>query len=163
MSYAQEFASRYTAAHKRLMGLPSTRQRYVPTPLIVKPPPPRIRPTLSPDTPRIILKPTLKQLLTWVAQKEGIDSVQITGIRRNKKIVQPRQIFYYLAYVYSDASFTQISRFCNRDHTTVIAGYQRVCGWIKEDSLWCSHIREYTDQLDQLVQGECKICPFCGK
>jgi hypothetical protein len=163
MSYAQDLASRYNAAHKRLMGLPSPRQRYTPTPPIVKPPPPRIRSTLSPETPKIVLKPTLKQLLDWIAKHEGVGCGDIVGPRRNKLVVTPRKIFYYLAYIYSDQSFTKISNYCNRDHTTVIDGFHRLCAEIKTNSGLRSHIAQYTDQLDLLVQGECKICPFCGK
>lgn len=57
----------------------------------------------------------------------GIGKADFVSIRRAPRIVQARQLFYWLAKTYTSFSFPQIGHFCGgKDHSTVIHGYRKI-------------------------------------
>jgi len=76
---------------------------------------------------------TLEEVIRAVADFYGLEPEQLKGRCRAKKIVVPRQIAMYLARQETDASFPQIGEAFNRDHTTVLHGYEKISDQISRD------------------------------
>ena len=68
-----------------------------------------------------------------VAKYFSIDKNELEGQKRSNDIAFPRQIAMYLCREVIGMSFPQIgSEFGNRDHSTVMHGYNKICSQIKE-------------------------------
>ncbi|MBP9827238.1 chromosomal replication initiator protein DnaA [Candidatus Saccharibacteria bacterium] len=79
------------------------------------------------STPSGRRKPSPKQVLTETALYYGVSIEDLTGKRRNKDIVMPRQIAMYLLRSELDLSYPQIGgHLGGRDHTTVMHGCDKV-------------------------------------
>ena len=62
-----------------------------------------------------------------VAEQYDITPADITGNKRNSKIVYPRQIAMYLCHEMLDMPLTQIGTYLGkRDHTTIIHGIKKI-------------------------------------
>ncbi|MBQ9827923.1 MAG: chromosomal replication initiator protein DnaA [Lachnospiraceae bacterium] len=77
---------------------------------------------------------TLERILSVVAEHYGADTTVLKGKRRNAEIVQPRQIYMYLAKKYTDNSLQAIGGYIGgKDHTTVSYGADRIEEDMKKD------------------------------
>jgi len=77
----------------------------------------------------------LRTVQTAVARKFNVGVEDITGPKRSKEIVLPRQIAMYLTRQMTDASLPCIGRaFGGRDHTTVLHSIEKVKQLIESDS-----------------------------
>ena len=56
----------------------------------------------------------------------SIGKAEFTSIRRNPRLVEARQVFYWFAKRCTSFSFPQIGHFCGKDHSTVIHGFRKV-------------------------------------
>ena len=56
----------------------------------------------------------------------GIGKAEFASIRRNPRLVEARQVFYWVAKRFTSFSFPQIGHFCGKDHSTVIHGFRKV-------------------------------------
>ena len=56
----------------------------------------------------------------------SIGKAEFTSIRRNPRLVEARQVFYWFAKRFTGFSFPQIGHFCGKDHSTVIHGFRKV-------------------------------------
>jgi chromosomal replication initiator protein len=80
-------------------------------------------------------KVTLDQILQVVAAHYRVSVDQLRGNSRSRAIAFPRQMAMYLAREETDASFPQIGAFLgNRDHTTILYGYEKIAGIVETDS-----------------------------
>lgn len=61
-----------------------------------------------------------------VARSYGLAPVDIMGTRRQSHIVAARHVAQYLARRITGMSFPELGRAFNRDHSTIIHGWQRV-------------------------------------
>jgi len=69
----------------------------------------------------------LRMVQTAVARKFNVSVDDLTGQKRNKEIVMPRQVAMYLARQLTDASLPCIGRaFGGRDHSTVLHSIEKV-------------------------------------
>ncbi|MGD9570512.1 MAG: chromosomal replication initiator protein DnaA [Thermoleophilia bacterium] len=70
---------------------------------------------------------TIELIQSEVCRSHSVTLAELTGDKRTRRIVQPRQIAMYLARELTDASLPQIGRaFGGRDHTTVMYAVQKV-------------------------------------
>ena len=70
---------------------------------------------------------TIELIQSEVCRVEGLSLAELTGDKRTRRVVRPRQIAMYLARELTDASLPQIGRaFGGRDHTTVMYAVQKV-------------------------------------
>ena len=68
-----------------------------------------------------------------VAKYFSIDKEDLAGSKRSNDIAFPRQIAMYLCREIANMSFPQIGvAFGNRDHSTVMHGYNKICKEMKE-------------------------------
>jgi chromosomal replication initiator protein len=73
-------------------------------------------------------------VIEQVSKFYDVDTEDITGRSRNKKVMRPRQVCMYLAREETRASLPQIGRALgNRDHSTVLHGYEKIANLIEED------------------------------
>ncbi|MCA9938299.1 MAG: chromosomal replication initiator protein DnaA [Anaerolineales bacterium] len=80
-------------------------------------------------------KVTVSQVLAAVANHYRITLDALTGSSRSRAVAFPRQMAMYLARTETDASFPQIGGYLgNRDHTTVLYGYEKIAGIIETDA-----------------------------
>lgn len=56
----------------------------------------------------------------------GVSKLELESIRRDKKLVAARHVFFWLAKRYTSHSFPLIGSWCGRDHTTVMHGVNKV-------------------------------------
>ena len=79
---------------------------------------------VSPDKKKII---TPEYIISVVAEHFNVSSADLSGNKRNSKIVVPRQIAMYLCRDLIDTSLKTIGKSLgNRDHTTVMHGIEKV-------------------------------------
>lgn len=72
-------------------------------------------------------KPSPKQVIEEIAQYYGLSSDDLSGKRRSKDVVLPRQIAMYILRSELDLSFPQIGgHLGGRDHTTIMHGCDKV-------------------------------------
>ena len=76
--------------------------------------------------------PTLREIINAVARHFGVSAVEILADRREKRIVQPRQIVCWLACELTPHATTIIGRYLNKDHTTVISARRKIDRLISE-------------------------------
>ncbi|WP_420415270.1 helix-turn-helix domain-containing protein [Roseibium sp.] len=70
--------------------------------------------------------PTLAEIITYVAGKHRVAIEDLKSPRRTRKLVRPRQEFYYLARQRTPFSYPDIAEFCGgRDHSTVFDGARK--------------------------------------
>jgi chromosomal replication initiator protein len=70
---------------------------------------------------------TVGQVITAVCTHYNISPEELTGAGRSRVISHPRQIAMYLARTETDASLPEIgTELGNRDHTTILYGYEKV-------------------------------------
>ena len=79
---------------------------------------------ISPNDKRLV---TPELIISMVAEQYDITPADITGNKRNSKIVYPRQIAMYLCHEMLDMPLTQIGTYLGkRDHTTIIHGIKKI-------------------------------------
>jgi chromosomal replication initiator protein len=75
-----------------------------------------------------------QHVIDEVTKFYGIEASDITGRSRNKAVILPRQVCMYLSREETKASLQQIGQALgNRDHTTVLHGYDKIAALIEED------------------------------
>ena len=77
----------------------------------------------------------LKDIIKVVAEHYNLKVSDLTGTRRTKHIVQPRQMAIYLAKNLTTRSMPDIGRAFNRDHTTVIHSIRRMDKLLKQNAV----------------------------
>ncbi|MFV0528395.1 MAG: chromosomal replication initiator protein DnaA [Lachnospiraceae bacterium] len=83
-----------------------------------------LRDIISPDERKII---TPEYIISVVAEHYDISVSDLSGGRRNAKIVLPRQIAMYLCREMTDTPLKSIGSYLgNRDHTTVMHGCEKI-------------------------------------
>ncbi|MFA5447521.1 MAG: chromosomal replication initiator protein DnaA [Sphaerochaeta sp.] len=84
---------------------------------------------------------SIDTIIKVVGQYFNVSSFEIKGKKKNKSIVQPRQIAMYLARDITDFSTTEIgTEFGGRDHTTVMHSYDRVESLMKGDEAFTNTV-----------------------
>lgn len=80
-----------------------------------------------------------------------VDRDDLTGKKKNKEIVDPRQITMYLITEILDTPLVVIGRvFGNRDHTTVMHARDKVTRQLKDDS----NLRAQISELKELIKSK---------
>ena len=77
---------------------------------------------------------TPQLIMEIVAEHYNITVSDILSRKKNKEIANPRQICMYLARKYTEYSLQSIGKTMgNRDHTTVLHGYEKIMDLIQKD------------------------------
>ncbi|HTI33069.1 MAG TPA: chromosomal replication initiator protein DnaA [Miltoncostaea sp.] len=83
-----------------------------------------------------------------VCRYYNVSHEEITGDKRTRRIVLPRQVAMYLSRELTDASLPQIGRaFGGRDHTTVMYAVQKVTGQMSGEGEVLTAVRDLTGRL----------------
>lgn len=91
---------------------------------------------------------TVPIIQTIVADYFDLTVDDLTGTRRNKQIVTPRQIAMYLARELTQESLPQIGRaFGGRDHTTVMHSTEKIEGAIGDDLILEQQVQDIRERL----------------
>ena len=87
-------------------------------------------------------------VLEKVSKYYNVTPDDITGRSRNQQVMRPRQVCMYLAREDTLASLPQIGKTLgNRDHTTVLHGYEKISTLIEEDPKLRSEILTIRERL----------------
>jgi len=87
---------------------------------------------ISPNEKKVI---TTEFIVEIVAEHYNITPAEIYSKDKSRNYSYPRQIVMYLSRRLTDISVTEIGRILgNRDHSTVLHGYDKVVGDMKKDS-----------------------------
>jgi chromosomal replication initiator protein len=77
---------------------------------------------------------TVGDVITAVARHYGLSVTALCGSGRARTISLPRQVCMYLARTETSASLPEIgAKLGNRDHTTVLYGYEKIAGAIRHN------------------------------
>jgi chromosomal replication initiator protein len=99
----------------------------------------------------IIISPktlTPEQVVQAVLRFYGVNGEMLTGRKRNKEIVRPRQVAMYLLRKETQASLPEIgATLGGRDHTTVLYGIQKIEGLLEQDSTLRREVVAIQEQL----------------
>jgi len=63
---------------------------------------------------------TIDDVLDVVCEYTKIDRSAILGKARYKEIMRARHLFVYLAVEHTGRSYSEVGRFCKKDHTTIL-------------------------------------------
>ncbi len=108
--------------------------------------------TSTPTTGR--RKPSPKQVIDEVAGYYGLSTTDLSGKRRSKDIVMPRQIAMYLLRSELELSFPQIGgHLGGRDHTTIMYGCEKITLLIKAKDPVTHDISEVRQRLHHEFAG----------
>ncbi|MCP4359425.1 MAG: chromosomal replication initiator protein DnaA [Chloroflexi bacterium] len=79
-------------------------------------------------------KLTVEKILTAVCQYYSVSLEDLVSASRKRRIAYPRQMAMFLARTETDASLPLIGeKLGNRDHTTILYGYEKITGLIDTD------------------------------
>lgn len=86
------------------------------------------------DQMRAPVKVTVNQVIDEVIAYYRLSHERLCSPSRSRSVAFPRQVAMYLARTETDASFPQIgSQLGNRDHTTILHGYEKISGLMETD------------------------------
>ena len=78
---------------------------------------------------------TVDQVIEAVCEYYNVSIDAMSSTSRSRAIAFPRQMVMYLARTETDASLPQIgSQLGNRDHTTVLYGYEKISALLETNS-----------------------------
>jgi chromosomal replication initiator protein len=84
---------------------------------------------------------SIDTIIKVVGQYFNVSTFEIKGKKKNKSLIQPRQIAMYLARDITEFSTTEIgTEFGGRDHTTVMHAYDRVESLMKGDEAFTNTV-----------------------
>lgn len=84
---------------------------------------------------------SIDTIIKVVGEYFNVSSFEIKGKKKNKSLIQPRQISMYLARDITEYSTTEIgTEFGGRDHTTVMHAYDRIESLMKGDEAFANTI-----------------------
>lgn len=79
---------------------------------------------------------TVDRVIEAVCHYYSVSATDLTGSSRKRSVAFPRQMAMYLARTETDASFPQIGeKLGNRDHTTILYGYEKVATLLESDAV----------------------------
>ena len=84
-----------------------------------------------------------------VEKKYGISHEEMTGKKRERRINNPRQIAMYLSREMTPASFPEIGKKFNRDHTTIMNGVDNIEKKMKENMDFYNEIQTLTEMIKE--------------
>jgi len=91
---------------------------------------------------------SIGEIIKTVGDYFNVSTFEIKGKKKNKSLVQPRQIAMYLARQITDFSTTEIGmEFGGRDHTTVMYANNRVESLMKGDEAYAATVNKLRRQL----------------
>jgi len=93
--------------------------------------------------------PRLRQVVDAVCYMNDVETHELMSNRREQRIVDARFIYYWIATKCCDKSYSEIGRFINKDHSTVMHGFKRT----KEkftDPVWNKKLHATVKRLDLL-------------
>jgi hypothetical protein len=120
---------RYAEARARLMnGPPKVKHEEVAAIVLDIQEAPLAPVAVEPDTvPLNMLAPcSWRFLLALAAVRAGVSQKDILGVRRLPSIVMARYDAMSLTYVHTQASYPQVAKLFNRDHSTVLHGMRKL-------------------------------------
>jgi chromosomal replication initiation ATPase DnaA len=88
------------------------------------------------------------------------------GKSKVQKICLCRQLFYYLAQLYTPHSIAEIGKKIGKDHTTVSYGIKAVRLRIETVPGWRECVASYREELNKYLGTAGKThlsCPLCGR
>jgi chromosomal replication initiator protein len=86
------------------------------------------------DTLRRAERITVEHILDTVCRYYSVTPEALAGSSRKSAISQPRQVAMYLSRTETEASLPQIGiRLGNRDHTTILHGYEKIAALVETD------------------------------
>lgn len=95
--------------------------------------------------------PSVKQIISSVADFYGVKDVEILGPVRTKKVVWPRHVAVYLSRELTGRSYPDIARrIGGRDHTTLVSANRRVVDRIAHDAPFRTEI----DAIKKAIRNE---------
>ena len=78
---------------------------------------------------------TSDKIIDAVCRKTGVTREELLGKKRNKELVEPRQICIYLMWKNLNVPMSSIGKIFNRDHTTAIHARDKISELVKTDKI----------------------------
>ncbi len=94
---------------------------------------------------------SIDTVFTLISEHFGITTADLIGKKRNQELVYPRHVAMYILKEDMDMSYPQIGReLGGRDHTTIMHGYNKLCGEMAENTKLQHDISKIKDRLANL-------------
>ena len=93
-------------------------------------------------------KPKIQEISATVAEYFNIAECHILGHQRCTEFVRARHILVYLLHTSRGESFSSISRFLNRDHTTIMYVVRKIARQVKHDARLHDDIESIREMMD---------------
>ncbi len=102
--------------------------------------------------PKLDSKLTPDRILHTVCKYFVIDEKDLTGRKRNKEIVEPRQVCIYLMWSQLAIPLTTIGQIFGRDHTTIIHARDKIMEQLKTSNQMKKVINEINQMLKNFTE-----------
>jgi chromosomal replication initiator protein len=97
------------------------------------------------DTKEVV---TLQKIADCVCRYFRIEQSELTGKKKNKEIVVPRQICIYLITEFLSVPLVTIGEFFGgRDHTTIMHARDKIAQSIKDSPIIASQVKDIRDMI----------------
>lgn len=94
----------------------------------------------------------LKSLVEIVSEVSGVGEDCIRGRERYRKFIIPRYVFNYVAREILGATYMEIARFMDNDHSTIIYSVNKVKTLIEiEDEIILPTLREVIERVTKMM------------
>lgn len=98
------------------------------------------------DKPKPTKNPSLDNIICAVSHVTGVRLHELLSKRRDKGIVDAKQLYIYIAVESTNQSFTAIAHGINKDHTTILHGYKQAKVKLG-DLVWLKKLRQATELM----------------
>lgn len=112
--------------------------------MILKLPTPCGRPRQKARIQQEVSLDEILNLVLGLYENAGVTRRLIFSKRKLDFIVEPRQVFWWLANKYTNSSFSELGRFFSRDHSTAMHGIREIERLRKKD-VWLKRLTDYLD------------------
>lgn len=92
--------------------------------------------------------PTIRGIPELVAIRFGVTVGELLSRRRDRDVARPRQVAMWLSKRVSMASLSEIGRYFDRDHKTVMHGIRRVEALLSSDAELAGVVWDITRRID---------------
>jgi len=90
---------------------------------------------------------TVEKIFTSVYKKYGIPKDELTGKKRSKEIANARHVTIYLIRKITEMSFPNIGKIFEKDHTTILASYEKIEKRLFSDPMFQVEIMEIEKEI----------------
>jgi DnaA-like protein len=138
---AAELIANYKQVRARMNALKPPTRAPAPAPALIPAPTPIY------STAKITRGLILYAIVRTIEKSYGVEHGALADSVRTARIVEPRQLAYYLLKEIGEASAPKIGQILKRDHTTILHGINRTQERMRKDEAFAARVATISEQI----------------